>query len=84
MCTATKTRHRIPCIFLFTSFESSHKKNKTGTSQVGAISKAQKAQNIFFGKKLETFEKKFSFGKCRTVPKKNRKGGPFSPVRACR
>ena len=25
--------------------------NKTGTSQVGAISKAQKAQNIFFWKK---------------------------------
>ena len=34
------------------------KRNKTGTSQVGAISKAQKAQNIFFGKKLEIFEKK--------------------------
>ena len=50
--------------------------NKTGTSQVGAISKAQKAQNIFFGKKLEIFEKKFSFGKCRTVPK-NVKGGHF-------
>ena len=48
--------------------------NKTGTSQVGAISKAQKAQNIFFGKKLEIFEKKISFGKCRTVPK-NVKGG---------
>ena len=48
--------------------------NKTGTSQVGAISKAQKAQNIFFGKKLEIFEKKNSFGKCRTVPK-NVKGG---------
>ena len=27
------------------------KTNKTGTSQVGAISKAQKAQNIFFWKK---------------------------------
>ena len=51
-------------------------KNKTGTSQVGAMSKAQKAQNIFFGKKLEIFEKKISFGKCRTVPK-NVKGGPF-------
>ena len=50
--------------------------NKTGTSQVGAISKAQKAQNIFFEKKLEIFEKKISFGKCRTVPK-NVKGGPF-------
>ena len=50
--------------------------NKTRTPQVGAISKAQKAQNIFFGKKLEIFEKKISFGKCRTVPK-NVKGGPF-------
>ena len=50
--------------------------NKTGTSQVGAISKAQKAQNIFFEKKLEISEKKISFGKCRTVPK-NVKGGPF-------
>ena len=29
--------------------------NKTGTSKVGAISKAQKAQNIFFEKKLENF-----------------------------
>ena len=50
--------------------------NKTRTPQVGAISKAQKAQNIFFGKKLEIFGKKVSFGKCRTVPK-NVKGGPF-------
>ena len=47
--------------------------NKTGTSQVGAISKAQKAQNIFLGKNLK-FLKKKSFGKCRTVPK-NVKGG---------
>ena len=38
--------------------------------------KNQKAQNIFFGKKLDIFEKKFSFEKCRTVPK-NVKGGPF-------
>ena len=50
--------------------------NKTGTSQVGAISKAQKAQNIFFEKKLKFSKKKISFGKCRTVPK-NVKGGPF-------
>ena len=49
--------------------------NKTGTSQVGAISQAQKAQNVFFGKNLK-FSKKNSFGKCRTVPK-NVKGGPF-------
>ena len=48
--------------------------NKTGTSQVGVISKAQKAQNIFFGKKLEIFEKKIFFGKCPVVPK-NVKGG---------
>ena len=39
------------------------------------MSKAQKTQNIFFGKKLKIFEKN-SFGKCRTVPK-NVKGGPF-------
>ena len=59
--------------YTFVKFSS----NKTGTSQVGAISKAQKAQNIFIGKKLENFrKKKISFGKCRTVPK-NVKGGPF-------
>ena len=51
------------------------KTNKTGTSQVGAISKAQKALNIFFGKNLEILET-FFFGKCGTVPK-NVKGGPF-------
>ena len=39
--------------------------NKTRTSKVGAISKAQKTQNIFF-----------FFGKCRTVPK-NVEGGLF-------
>ena len=33
--------------------------NKTGTSQVGAISKAQKAQNIFLEKKTWNFWKKF-------------------------
>ena len=33
--------------------------NQTGTSQVGAISKAQKAQNIFFGKNLKFSGKKF-------------------------
>ena len=56
------------------SFLVSPNLNKTGTSQVGAISKVQKAQNIFSGKKFEIFEN-FSFGKC-TVPK-NVKGGPF-------
>ena len=49
--------------------------NKTGTSQVGAISKAQNAQNIFLEKNLK-FSNKFSFGKCRTVPKKVKRG-PF-------
>ena len=49
------------------------KKNKTGTSKVGAISKAQKAQKTFFEKKLEIFDF-FSFRKCRIVPK-NVKGG---------
>ena len=33
------------------------KKNKTGTSKVGAISKAQKAQNIFLEKNLEFWKK---------------------------
>ena len=33
--------------------------NKTGTSQVGAISKAQKAQNIFLEKNLKFSRKKF-------------------------
>ena len=36
----------------------SQRKNKTGTSQVGAISKLKK-RKTFFGKKLEIFEKKF-------------------------
>ena len=31
--------------------------NKTGTSKVGAISNAQKAQNIFFGKNLKFLKK---------------------------
>ena len=42
-------------------------------SKVGAISKAQKAQNIFFEKKLEIFDF-FSFGKCRIVPKNVKRG----------
>ena len=53
-------------------------KNKTRTSKVGAISnisKAQKAQNIFRQKKLETFENFFAFKKIRIVPK-NVKGDP--------
>ena len=45
------------------------KRNKTGTSKVGAISKAQKAQKFFF-----KFLNIFSFRKCCIVPK-NVKGG---------
>ena len=43
------------------------KKNKTGTSKVGAISKAQNAKDFSLKKKLEIFE--FFFRKCRMVPK---------------
>ena len=50
--------------------------NKTGTSKVGAISKAQKAQKTFLKKKLEIFEF-FSFRKCRIVPKNVKKGEPL-------
>ena len=59
-----------PIIFCKVSNE-----NKKRTSKVGAISKAQKAQNNFFGKNLN-FSKFLAFGKGRTVPK-NVKGGPF-------
>ena len=51
--------------------------NKTGTSQVGAISKAQKAQNIFFGKKLEIFEKKIFFRKMAHSAEKCKRGTLF-------
>ena len=61
-------------IVAFETVLKKQKENKTGTSQVSAISKAQKAQNIF-GKNLKV-SKKISFGKCRTVPK-DVKGGPF-------
>ena len=49
--------------------------NKTRTSKVDALSKAQKAQIIFLEKKLEILKKK-SFEKSRIVPK-NVKGGPL-------
>ena len=51
--------------------------NKTGTSQVGAISKAQKAQNIFLEKKLEIFEKKNFFRKMSRSAKKCKRGTLF-------
>ena len=44
--------------------------NKTGTSQVGAISKAQKAQNIFLEKNLKFSKKKFqseNVAQCRKM-----------------
>ena len=75
-------------IFMLNSFSAISKielrrlSNKTGTSKVGAISKAQKAQNIFFGKKLEIFEIFFlskNVAQCR----KKSKGGPFSLGRFC-
>ena len=50
--------------------------NKTGTSQVGAISKAQKAQNIFFGKKLKFSLKNF-FRKMSHSAKKCKRGTFF-------
>ena len=43
-------------------------RNKTGTSKVGAISEAQKAQKKFW-KKIEIFEIFFSFKKSRIVEK---------------
>ena len=52
------------------------KQNKTGTSQVGAISKAQKAQNIFFGKNLKFLKKKF-FRKMSHSAEKCKRGDPF-------
>ena len=48
--------------------------NKTGTSKVGAISKAQKAQNIFFGKKLEIFENFFLSKNVAQCRKKSKRG----------
>ena len=50
--------------------------NKTRTPQVGAICKAQKAQNIFFGKKLEIFEKK-NFRKMSHSAEKCKRGTLF-------
>ena len=51
-------------------------RNKTGTSQVGAMSKGQiKSKGAFGDKKIEK-----KVAQCRN----NRKRGPFSPVRFCR
>ena len=60
----------------FVKFNPRTKSNKTGTSQVGAISKAQKAQNIFLRTKLEIFKKKF-FRKMSHCAEKCKRGDPF-------
>ena len=51
--------------------------NKTRTSEDGAISKAPKAQNIIFEKKLEIFEKKFFVREMSHRAKKCKRGDPF-------
>ena len=51
--------------------------NKTRTPQVGAISKAQKAQNIFFWKKNLKFSKKNFFRKMSDSAEKCKRGDPF-------
>ena len=55
---------------------------KTRTSKVGEISKAQKAQNIFFRKNFEIYEKKFFVQKSRIVPK-NVKWGTLLDLETC-
>ena len=55
--------------------ENMENENKTRTSKVGAISKAQKAQNIFL-EKIVIFEKKF-FQKKSHSAGKNPKGDPL-------
>ena len=61
--------------------------NKTGTSQVGAISKAQKAQNIFSGTCILLQNNKklkggpfgdINFRKKVAVPKKIKRGDPLA------
>ena len=49
--------------------------NKTGTSKVGAISKAQKAQDFFLKKKLEIFD--FFFQKMSHSAEKCKRGDPL-------
>ena len=52
-------------------------RNEKRKQDENAISKAQKAQNIFFEKNFfRSFRNFVPFGKCRIVPK-NVKGGPF-------
>ena len=49
-------------------------RNKTRTSKFGAISKAQKVQKIFFGKKLEIFESFFFVRKMSHSAEKCKRG----------
>ena len=49
---------------------------KTRTSKVGEISKAQKAQNIFFRKNFEIYEKNFFRSKKSHSAKKCKMGDP--------
>ena len=51
-------------------------RNKTGTSKVGDISKAQKAQKTFLKKKLEIFEF-FFFHKMSHSAEKCKRGDPL-------
>ena len=72
-CIALTEKQLTPKTVEKTTFEQTQ--NKTRTSKVGAISKAQKAQNNFLGKNLK-FLNNFFFKKSRLVPK-NVQGGPF-------
>ena len=79
---------------LFSWIQTGDTPNKTRTFKVGAISKAQKAQNIFSEKKLEFFFRKMSHSakKCKRGPfwiyqhtfcckiSKNSKVGPFGDI----
>ena len=52
--------------------------NKTRMSKVGAISKAQKAQNIFWKNFFSKFSKNFFFRKKSHNAEKNRRGALVS------
>ena len=56
---------------------SGEKNDKTGTSKVGAISKAQKAQNIFLEKNLKFSKKKIFFRRMSHSAEKCKRGDPF-------
>ena len=64
-------------MFLFFDENLNGNNNKTRTPQVGAISKAQKAQNIFFLEKNLKFSKKNFFRKMSHSAQKLKNRGPF-------